>query len=332
MPGYADEMRVSLHELASTVALLEDEPRVVELAARALWEACPRGIAVAATTRGGEARSLGPLRAIRGGTLLPLEVPHVAFVRTPAVDVTNVPTSQRNRWVEPFREGIATLDGFRRSTIYAAVAHLGIAEQGRIFVCSAERQVAFALLGLPEGETFTDGEREALAATAAQLIVPLRACALLAAAARRPSALDTLLETTSDAVIATDAAGVIIGTSRRAFQALRADSMLAGAIRNAVRVARRPQRIAVGATTLHLSPSDDLGWLVALDAFAEPPRAITRRQRELLDHLGRGLTNAEIAAAMDLRPPTVKTMLERLYRLAGVSNRVELLAWARTHA
>ena len=328
-------MGASLDELATAVALLEDEPRVVELAARALWEACPRGIALAATTRGGGAMSLGTMRVIRGGAPLALEVPHIAFVKTPAVDITNVPVDQRNRWVEPFREGIATLEGFRRSTIYPFVAHLGIGEQGRIFVCSAERQVAFAVLGLPEGATFTDAEREALARTSADLVVPLRASALLVAATRQASALDALLEATTDAVIATDPGGTIVGTSRRAFQALRSDATLGDAIRKAVRVARRPQRITMGTTTLHLSPCADRalpgGWLVALDAFAEPPRTLTARQRELLDHLARGLTNAEIGAAMEIRAATVKTMLERLYRLAGVSNRVELLVWARAH-
>jgi len=323
-------MGTSLRELAGAIALLEDEQRVVELAARALHEACPRGIAVAATTRGTDAPSLGRVCAIRDGAPLALEVPHIAFVKTPAFDLTNVPPPQRNRWVEPFREGIATLEGFRRSTIYPFVAKLGIADQGRIFVCSAERQVAFGLVGLPEGAVFTDAEREALARTAEQLVIPLRASALLATAARRTSALDALLEATSDAVIATDANGTVLGTSRRAFQALRTHAALADAIRKAVRIARRAQRITIESTTLHLTPCDDAGgWLVALDALVEPPRSLTARQRELLDHLGKGLTNAELATAMGIRAATVKTMLERLYRLAGVTNRVELLAWAR---
>jgi DNA-binding CsgD family transcriptional regulator len=84
---------------------------------------------------------------------------------------------------------------------------------------------------------------------------------------------------------------------------------------------------------MHLSPCNDAGvaWLIALDgeAWIEPPAALTPRQRELLALLDKGLSNAEMASALTIAAPTVKTMLERLYRRAGVSNRVALLAWSR---
>jgi DNA-binding NarL/FixJ family response regulator len=53
---------------------------------------------------------------------------------------------------------------------------------------------------------------------------------------------------------------------------------------------------------------------------------VTPRQSELLTLLEKGLTNGEIAVTLSSAAPTVKTMLERLYRRASVSNRVELLA------
>jgi DNA-binding CsgD family transcriptional regulator len=66
--------------------------------------------------------------------------------------------------------------------------------------------------------------------------------------------------------------------------------------------------------------------------WVEPPVRLTSRQRELLALLDKRLVNSQIAAALELATPTVKTMLERLYRRANVSNRVELLAWSRAHA
>lgn len=69
--------------------------------------------------------------------------------------------------------------------------------------------------------------------------------------------------------------------------------------------------------------------LVTVSRLDHPPqRAITLRQRQLLALLRAGLRNAEIAARMRIQPSTVKTMLERLYRLAGVPNRQALARWA----
>ncbi|MCW5749533.1 MAG: hypothetical protein KIT81_00180 [Alphaproteobacteria bacterium] len=59
-----------------------------------------------------------------------------------------------------------------------------------------------------------------------------------------------------------------------------------------------------------------------------PHRPVTMRQRQLLAFVRAGLRNAEIAERMQIRPSTVKTMLERLYRLVGVPNRQALARWA----
>ena len=56
---------------------------------------------------------------------------------------------------------------------------------------------------------------------------------------------------------------------------------------------------------------------------------LTRRQSEVLELLELGLTNAQIGSRLSVSPSTVKTMLERLYRRAGVSGRVALLLWSR---
>src|ERR1044071_267633 len=55
-------------------------------------------------------------------------------------------------------------------------------------------------------------------------------------------------------------------------------------------------------------------------------RRLTARQHALIDGLARGMTNKQIALQLQVAPGTVKTMLERLYRAAGVSGRAALVA------
>jgi DNA-binding CsgD family transcriptional regulator len=289
------------------------------------------------TSRGPRSDRVGTFRIMHGGGWLDLAMPHLAYVRTSAIDVTNVPLAQRNRWVEPFAEGIGTPEGFKKSTVYPLIAHLGVLDQGRICVCTGQRQVAFACVSIPEGTRFSDGERARLSATSAALVVPLRIAALLADVQQRRSPLDDLLEGTTDTIFATDRRGVIVGSSKPAFDRLRHSRGLPLRIAAAVRASPRGASVVRdGDRAMHLSPCGERGiaWLIAVDgeAWIEPPVRLTPRQRELVALVDKGLTNAEIAASLTIAGPTVKTMLERLYRRAGVSNRVELLAWSRTLA
>jgi DNA-binding CsgD family transcriptional regulator len=319
----------SLRQLTEAVSILSDEVRVLELAVAAIHEACPRGAAFGATSRGDRSNRLGLLRVMKGGALVPMQVPHLAWVRTPPYDVAAIPMRQRNRWIEP--------QGFKSSTQYPFVKHLGILDQGRIIVCSGARQVAFVGAGVPEGTTFTDDERERLIATSDALVVPLRIAAVLAASATERSPLEKMLDVSDEAVVAVDSNGAIVDTSPVASALLRTDRSLSDRIRDAVRVLRRTVAVVrADDYVIHVSQcaaDRAIAYLVVIDGrgFAEPPVPLTERQLELLGHLRRGLSNAEIAAAMGNAPSTVKTMLERLYQRAGVANRVELLAWAEKH-
>jgi DNA-binding CsgD family transcriptional regulator len=327
----------SLRQLTEAVSILSDEARVLELAVAAMHEACPRGAAFGATSRGDRSNRLGLLRAMKGGALVPTQVPHLAWVRTPPYDVAAIPMSQRNRWIEPFREGIATPEGFKSSTVYPFVKHLGIVDQGRIIVCCGARQVAFVGAGVPEGTTFSGDERERLIATSDALVVPLRMAAVLAASATERSPLEKMLDVSDEAVVAVDSNGAIVDTSPVASALLRTDRSIPDRIRDAVRVLRRTVAVVrADDYVIHVSQcaaDRAVAYLVVIDGsgFAEPPVPLTERQLELIGHLRRGLSNAEIAAAMGNAPSTVKTMLERLYQRAGVANRVELLAWAKQH-
>ncbi|TYL50127.1 response regulator transcription factor [Nocardioides sp. BGMRC 2183] len=51
---------------------------------------------------------------------------------------------------------------------------------------------------------------------------------------------------------------------------------------------------------------------------------LTDREREVADAVGRGLSNAEIAAALHLSVPTVKAHVSRLFDKLGVTNRVQI--------
>ncbi|MGD0508433.1 MAG: response regulator transcription factor [Terriglobales bacterium] len=73
----------------------------------------------------------------------------------------------------------------------------------------------------------------------------------------------------------------------------------------------------------------------ALEAFAESPRVratnhmgielLSARERQVIQHLASGMTNREIAHALDLSPHTVKNYLFRIFDKLGVSSRTELL-------
>jgi DNA-binding NarL/FixJ family response regulator len=317
--------------------VLEHEAMVLELCVRSIYEACPRGLAFGVTSHGARSEVLRSVRMLHEGKLLAPTLPHLAHVRTPAYDLGNVPAAQRNRWVEPFREGIATYAGFKSSTLYPAIARFGVLELGRVAICSGERQVAMVGLAVPEGTQFSDGERARLSETAAAIVVPMRIAALVADEARDRSALDRLFESTTDALVATDARGEILRSSPPAVTLLRTDRALSGRITSAVRSAGRgTKRRSEEDHTIHVSLHADgeVAYLVALDGggYVEPPIALTPRQEELVVLVEKGLTNQEIASAMALAPATIKTMLERLYKKAGVANRAELGSWARRRA
>jgi DNA-binding NarL/FixJ family response regulator len=56
-------------------------------------------------------------------------------------------------------------------------------------------------------------------------------------------------------------------------------------------------------------------------AVAEASDRLSAREREVLEGVRRGMTDAEIAAALVVSPRTVNKHLERIYRKLGVHNR-----------
>ena len=59
--------------------------------------------------------------------------------------------------------------------------------------------------------------------------------------------------------------------------------------------------------------------------------ALTARQREILELVGEGLTNAQIARRLFLSEGTVKQHLRAAYKLLNVRSRVQAIKLLRTH-
>ncbi len=87
-------------------------------------------------------------------------------------------------------------------------------------------------------------------------------------------------------------------------------------------------------------PADDIARavrMVGLGHSVFPPQApvqqgelqLTPRELEVLDGLGRGATNPEIAAELHLSPHTIKEHTSALYRKLEVRNRAEAVARAQ---
>ncbi len=322
-------------ELSSNVALLEDEARVLEHAIRAMWDVCRRGIGMGMTHRGEDAHAVGAFRVFDGERWITQPPPHLALVRTPAYDVRDVPVGQRNRWVEPFREGIATHEGFRSSTLYPFVSRFGVLEQGRVAVCAGARQIALVGVAIPEGSDFTEDEREQLQDLAERIVVPVRIASVLARANAPSSSHLAFVERAKEAVVLRHRGRPgIVQSLARADAILRADRDLARWLDAAPLPAPGDRaRWCNFGFTVHVSPwPDDVDvYVLAIDegTWIMPSVELTTRQREILEHVALGRSNAEIALALGIAEGTVKTVLERLYRRTGTANRVELTRWFR---
>jgi len=78
------------------------------------------------------------------------------------------------------------------------------------------------------------------------------------------------------------------------------------------------------------------GLLAADPAFDEEAGPTTetklsKRQKQLILMLDRGMSNRDIAAELDISEHTVKVHLWRLFRRLGVKSRTQTLHYARTH-
>lgn len=324
-----------LADLRDAAEALEDLPSVVRSAARAMAEACPRGIGVAVALSGWPATSIAAIAAYQDG-----EVPSVyldayrrLYPRLPLVyDRYRVARPQRNVIRELFADEGMSPDELRRIPVYDALFRpLGALGQARAVVCIGSRPVGVLGQLLPElAPALLDGERRRLQATVDRLIGPFRIATRLQEAESAHAALDHLMASRADAAVVATPDGRVLSASAAARRLLDERSELVAAVRSVV---RQGAPALLGDLELHLTPCAPRGrapaWLVLIGRAAPPVRGRwTDRQAEVLALVREGLTNAEIADRMAVSPTTVKTWLQRLYRRTGTRNRVELLRWA----
>ena len=70
---------------------------------------------------------------------------------------------------------------------------------------------------------------------------------------------------------------------------------------------------------------------VDADAVVVGDNKLSKRQKQLILMLDRGLSNRDIAAELNISEHTVKVHLWRLFRRLGVKSRTQTLHFARTH-
>jgi len=77
----------------------------------------------------------------------------------------------------------------------------------------------------------------------------------------------------------------------------------------------------------------DLASRMLVEGIVSPKSAkelaLSMRERQVLDHLSKGLTNKEIAALLGLHVKTIKFYLSALFKKLNVSNRVQAMKTAR---
>lgn len=205
-------------------------------------------------------------------------------------------------------------------------------------VVAGSRIVASLGLLFPGGTpSLSPRDRTRLGALGQRVGPVLRAAALLNAAESGLYAVDHLLAARADTVFLVSQNGHVVGASASGHNLLERSPGVRDVIEKRVRSSPRKSVSFVDANLgleLQISPCSTTGGspvsIVSVGAPAPSAgRPISGRQAELLRWLAEGLTNRQIAAHMGIAPSTVKTMLESLYRRAGTSGRVKLLAWAR---
>jgi DNA-binding CsgD family transcriptional regulator len=181
------------------------------------------------------------------------------------------------------------------------------------------------------GRDFTARDRAVLDALNPHLLQLLRA----AEARRRLRAALALPESTRAAVVLLEADGRVEFASSAARELLEryfgnSRAQLPAPLASWLRKRRRgattePLRVDAGDRSLRVEPVD--GALL-LEEQRRVPR-LTAREREILDLVAEGRTNAEIAERLWVSPGTVRRHLENIYAKLGVHTRMAAVALFR---
>ncbi|MDQ1626027.1 MAG: hypothetical protein QOJ49_1525 [Actinomycetota bacterium] len=90
---------------------------------------------------------------------------------------------------------------------------------------------------------------------------------------------------------------------------------------------------AIRAAAAGESPLDPKAARVLLDArrAARPDATLSPREQEVLDLVGEGLANKQIARRLGITERTVKAHLTSVFQAIGVTDRTQAALWAREH-
>ncbi len=322
--------------LADAVHALEEPENLVRLASDALHEAVPRGLAYAYILRGRPAEAVASIAARMEGEVVNCAFFYSVYAKIPRqFDPDSVDPVDRDRVVHVREHDHAWYEGYRRSPMAELIVPRRLLHCARYLACLAGRPLANLGLFAPEGpQPFTEAELAAFV-SAAEVIGPaLRLGGLLAGAAAEVPALDHLMASRMDSSFLLTSSGAMLHASPRGRRLVDRSPGVLPIIRALVRRGGSVplvERIPALALEVHAAPCAPRGsstaWLVTVAAYAPAGRGrVTPRQAELLDLVAEGLSNAQIADRMTVKPSAVKTMLERLYARYGVRGRGELVS------
>jgi len=330
------DWRTSLRRLEQACAALEDGPTIVRLATQALGASLPRCL-IRSYASAAAAGGCGLVAHAYDGELIEA----AAGAPSPGVLPLVLSAATGGRfWRETVREGYLTPSELRPLFEPLAPARGLRPKEWGVYVAARGPSLAGAHVLLPErAPAFTEAERETLRVLLGHLCAPLRIAALIQDAAPGLAALDHLLAARPDRLLLVSQSGKVLGGSPTGERLLARQPALAHAIQATFQTSRRhgPRLLAlpgIGATAFVSAcsrrGSSDAYLVEISDGTSANGARVSGRQAELLELLAEGLTNKAISRRMGLSPATVKTMLERLYRRAGVPGRVALLRWARS--
>jgi len=103
------------------------------------------------------------------------------------------------------------------------------------------------------------------------------------------------------------------------------ESLSGGAIGYIIKDADHREFLRIIKRTMEEMPITSPFLVTTRPSAASSIANLTAREREILSHLSRALSNKEIAQAMSLSPETVKSHLQRIYTKLNVSTRAEAI-------
>ena len=90
------------------------------------------------------------------------------------------------------------------------------------------------------------------------------------------------------------------------------------------------QSYVTPALAAQLLAAEHKGAATALSADASPGARLTAREQQIVERVGKGLSNQEIAEELDLTESTIKHYMTRILQKLGFRNRTEAAIFART--